>query len=216
MTSMWPLSRPQPVETGSDAELVRRCLSGDRAAVAELYEQHAGPIARVLQRTLGPVAEIEDLVQTTFVEAMESLERFRGASSLRTWLTRIALHGAHRHLRSGKVRRHVPLELVAEPEEPAIAAEALPGHGLDERRLSARLHGLLDQISPKKRMAFLLFVVEQKPVEEVARLMDATETATRSRVFFARRELRALIEADPALASLTESLLGDVLERSTT
>ena len=206
---MWPLTANTPESAGPETELVRRCVAGDRSALDTLYRAHVDAISRTLYRLVGPAADLEDLVQSTFIEAINALPRFRGAASLRTWLTRIAIHEAQRYLRAGRVRRHVSLEVVPEADEPEVPDSFLPGAGLDERRLSSRLHGLLDQIAPKKRTAFLLFAIEGRPVEEVAAVMGATQTATRSRVFFARRELRALIEADPALASLSESLLGE-------
>ena len=109
------------------------------------------------------------------------------------------------------MRRHVGLELV--PEERVAAPHVDPEHAIDERRLSARLHALLDQISAGKRVALVLFAIEGRPVEEVAALMGASQTATRSRVFFARRELRALIAADPALSELADSIMGERRER---
>ena len=103
------------------------------------------------------------------------------------------------------------LELV--PEE-RLWSDASHGRGaehrLDERRLGPLLYALLDRIAAPKRIALLLFAVEGRPVEEVAALMGATQTATRSRVFFARRELRALIAADPRLCALAEAMLGGV------
>ena len=136
---------------------------------------------------------------------MRNLQGFRGIASFRAWITRIAVHVAQHHLRAGRVRRHVPLEVVPEDDLPARHSD--PDRALDERRLAGRLHGLLDRISPKKRVALVLYVVEGHPVEEVAALMGASQTATRSRVFFARRELRKLIGQDPELRALADALL---------
>ncbi len=115
------------------------------------------------------------------------------------------MHVAQHHLRAGKLRRHAPLELV--PERCYASAQPELEARLDERRISTRLHALLDQLSATQRVALVLFVVEGRPVEEVAALMGASQTTTRSRVFFARRALRKLIAADPELSEMASTLL---------
>ncbi len=195
-----------PVDTARDeSALLEACRAGDGQAIERLYRRHVGTVERTIGRLVGPTPDLEDLVQTTFVEALHTLQRFRGSASFRTWVTRIAVHVAQHHLRAGRVRRHVALEVVGEHELPVRPADA--DRRLDEKRLAVRLHTLLDRISAKKRVALLLFVVEGRPVEEIAALTGASNTATRSRLFFARRELRALIEADPELSDLARALL---------
>jgi RNA polymerase sigma-70 factor (ECF subfamily) len=185
-------------------ETLSRCRTGDPQAIEELFRSHAAQVERVLGRLVGPVADLEDLTQTVFLEAMSALSRFRGEASFKTWLLSIAAHVGQHYLRAGKVRRHVPLDLVPEEE---LRGEVTHDRMLDERRLALELHQLLDRIAPKKRIALLLYVVEGHSVEEVAALMGASQTATRSRVFFARRELRKLLSSDARLAEHVDALL---------
>lgn len=181
------------------------CRTGDPRALSAMVQDTLPVVERVIGSMVGRTPDFDDLVQTTFAEAIPALVRFRGDSSFKTWITRIAVKRTLMHLRSGKLRRHAPLESV--PEQHTAAPTADLDQALDEARLGARLHALLDRISPAKRIALLLFAVEGQPVEEVAALMGASQTATRSRVFFARRELRALIEADPPLRDLAAALV---------
>ncbi|HEX3695729.1 MAG TPA: RNA polymerase sigma factor [Polyangia bacterium] len=199
-------------------------LAGCRArrpeAVEALYRAYGAMIEGVIGRLVGPTADFEDLVQTTFAEAIANLGRFRGEAKLSTWLCGIAVNVAHHHLRAGKVRRHVPLELVADDRAPTSLA-LVDGSGveaddrLDGRRLAAKLHAACDRIAPKKRIALLLYVLEDRSVEEIAALMRATQTATRSRMFFARRELRKIVRNDPELRELAAGLIGDWPEENT-
>ena len=182
------------------------CRAGDPDAVARMFEEYLPVVERVMGRVVGPGADLEDLVQGTFIEALRALPRFRGDASFKTWITSIAVHVAQHHLRAGRYRRYVALELVPESRLGGGAPDA-EGR-IDERRMGHRLYDLLDRIAPPKRVALLLFAVEGRPVEEVAALMGASPTATRSRVFFARRELRALIAADRELTELAAALLG--------
>jgi RNA polymerase sigma-70 factor (ECF subfamily) len=200
---MPPLSNALPTPELSPACL-EGCRSGDQASIEELFRTHAPVVERVLGRLVGPVADLEDLTQTVFLEAISALTRFRGEASFKTWLLSIAVHVGQHYLRAGRIRRHVPLDLV--PEE-AVRRDPDHDRQLDERRLAPELHRLLDRVGPKKRIALLLYVVEGHSVEEVASLMGASQTATRSRIFFARRELKKLLGSDPRISAHVASLL---------
>ena len=181
------LQRPSALE----AELVAGCRAGDRAGLDLFFRGHVRYVERVIMRLVGPTPDLEDLVQATFVEAIQSFGRYRGEASLKTWVTRIAVHVALHHLRTG-VRRSVPLEVVPSANEPLDPARSQE-HALSDRQLAQRLHTLLDQIAPKKRVAFLLYTVGEYSIDEVAALTGAGVAATKSRIWFARRELLALV-----------------------
>jgi RNA polymerase sigma-70 factor (ECF subfamily) len=178
-----------------------------------MFKEHCDTVERMISKLVGFTPDLEDLVQTTFVEAIRTIGRYRGEASFKTWITSVAVHVAQHHLRAGRLRRYAPLEIV--PEErwasPAPDIEAQ----LDEHRLSERLHALLDKIPPRQRVALVLFTIDGRPVEEVAALTGASQVTTRSRVFLGRRALRALINADPELSQMAESMLGGRRERTT-
>lgn len=197
------LRKPQ---TEADRRFADACRAGNRIALDRFVREHMRLVERVLGRLVGPTPDLEDLVQITFVEAMRSFPAYRGEASLASWVTRIAVHVAWHHLRRG-VRRFVSLELLPAESETA-ALQPAPDGALDSRRTAARLHELLDRIKPKKRIAFLLFVVEGYSVEEIAALTGASRTAVKSRLFFARRELQAMVKNDPVLAEQATALLG--------
>jgi RNA polymerase sigma-70 factor, ECF subfamily len=212
-------------ELAADDPCVAGCRAGRSESIETLFRTYGGMVQGVIGRLVGPTPDFEDLVQTTFAEALSNLGRFRGEAKLSTWLCGIAVHVAHHHLRAGKVRRHVPLELVAQDREnerasdramslPALIAPSVADQTIDGRRLASKLHAVCDRISPKKRIALLLYVMEDRSVEEIAALMRATQTATRSRMYFARRELRKLIRADAELRELADGLLGETPEES--
>jgi RNA polymerase sigma-70 factor (ECF subfamily) len=199
-----PVRAQAPVELAADDPCVEGARAGKPADVERLFRTYGGMVQGVIGRLVGPTPDFEDLVQTTFLEALANLGRFRGEAKLSTWLCGIAVHVAHHHLRAGKVRRHVPLEVVSDAR--AHSGEPTAERLLESRHLAARLHALLDRVGPKKRIALLLYVLEDRSVEEIAALMRATQTATRSRMYFARRELRKLVKADPELRDAVAEL----------
>jgi RNA polymerase sigma-70 factor (ECF subfamily) len=204
-----PAKSPAELEWAGEDAAIELCIKGEANAVERLFRAYAPMVQGVISRLVGPTPDFEDLVQTTFAEALGNLSRFRGEAKLSTWLCGIAVHVAHHHLRAGKVRRHVPLELVVNDGEPAdlfITETRSADQTIDSRRLTMKLHRLLDRIAPKKRIALLLYVMEERSVQEIAALMKATQTATRSRMFFARRELRKLIASDAELRDLAAEI----------
>lgn len=186
-----------------EEELVEGCRAGNSAALDRFFRAYAPRVERVLGRLLGPTADLEDALQDTFIASFGAFRRFRGEASLGTWVTRIAVHVAHHHLRRG-LRRHTPLELLPASAETDLTQRP-PDHALEDRRLAARLHAALDRITPKKRIAFLLFTLEGQSIDEVAALTGASRPATKSRIWFARRELIALSKNDPLLRDLFDA-----------
>ena len=183
--------RPPP---SPSSELVAACRRGDRTALEEVFRAHAADLERLVVRLLGPTADAEDLLQDVFTAAIGAFPRFRGEASVKTWLYRIAVNVAHHHLRAPRLRREVPAigEPRAEGDSPELSAA--------RRELTHKLYAHLDQLDPRKRVALLLHVVDDLPIAEVAALMGASNAATKSRIFWARRWLLRRMRRDPDLA----------------
>ncbi|MES1157737.1 MAG: RNA polymerase sigma factor [Haliangium ochraceum] len=200
------------------------CLDGCRAgrpeAIAELFRAHREMVERLVGRLVGPSPDLEDLVQSTFVEVIRNISRFRGEAKPSTWICGIAVHIVQHHLRAGKVRRNVPLELVLGDTLRAQSAVVDPRQNaeqeIDGGKVTAKLYALMDRITAKKRVALLLYVMEDRSVEEIAALMRATQPATRSRLYFARRELRKLIANDSDLRDWARTLFSGRREEAET
>ena len=109
-------------DNSDDAAVVAGCRAGNAVSLEQFFRSHVRYVERVIARLTGPTPDLEDLVQTTFIQAIGSFGRYRGEASLKTWVTRIAVHVALHQLRSG-VRRTVPLELVPAAAEPADPAD---------------------------------------------------------------------------------------------
>lgn len=75
-----------------ERELVKKILNGDQAAFQELYTAHKKPLIRACWYFLGNDAEVEDMVQETFIKALKNLPKFRFECSLGTWLNHIAVN----------------------------------------------------------------------------------------------------------------------------
>lgn len=171
---------------------IAACRRGDRNALEAVFRAHAPQLARLLTRIVGPSIDVEDLLQETFAAAITSFPSFRGEAAVATWLHRIAIHVAHQHLRRPRHRREVAL-----PDEDLAAP---PDASPERRELAARLYAHLDALDAAKRVALILYVIEGHTVDEIAVLVGASRTATRSRIFWGRRALLRALQRDPAFA----------------
>src|SRR5579862_3734773 len=88
-----------PVGEPDDVELVRRARAGDAWAHEAIYRRYVQRVARVAQRLLRDPAEVDDVVQETFLIAFEKIDALAEPAALRGWLTQIAVSRVHRRFR---------------------------------------------------------------------------------------------------------------------
>jgi len=183
------------IRAPADLSLAQRCVAGERAAQRELFERERRRVHAALYRILGSNVNMDDLVQEAFLEIFRSLKNFRGEASLGTWVDRCTVRVAYAYL-TRKRPRAAQLELVPEipSDDPSAEARVLA------REAARRLYAELDRIEPVHRLAFTLHAIEGRPLEEVARLMEATVVATKARVWRARQALEKRAKRDPVLA----------------
>ena len=181
--------------------LIEAAKRGDPEALDRLARQELARVERLLLRLLGPRPDLEDLVQTVFLELCRALPGFRGDSKLSTFVGGITVRVARRAMRpSAWLRRRADLEL--EAVDPALS----PHHRAEAQERLRRVRQALARISPKKRIAFLLWALEGLTPEAIAEMTDASVSATRSRIHYAKKELKARARRDPVLAELVEEL----------
>lgn len=190
MRATGPRGRPRAETLVSDEAMVARAMSGDRRAFDELYQRHVESVWRWLTRLLGADPEREDLAQHIFSEVFDTLGRFRGEARFRTFLYRIVVNVAVDQMkrRSRRAKRDVAAALADAVPDPARS----PEENAELSELVASTFELLERIKPKKRVAFLLRVVEGLSLEEVAEVVEASVPAVAQRVRHASIELRAL------------------------
>ena len=154
-------------------------------------------IESMLRKHLGPRQDLEDLVQTVYLELLRALPKFRRESSMATFVGGITLMVARRARRGTTWdARKSPLEEETEAGSPSPEQSAIARQQVD------RLERVLDRISRSKREAFLLYSLEGLTPQQIAERTDASLSATRSRIFYAKKELGAHARRDEALREL--------------
>jgi len=182
-------------------KLIRAAQGGDRDAMGMLFATHYEGVRRLIATVIGPDAELDDITQDVFIQAFISLRKFRKESSLSTWLHRIAVHCALSRLRGHVTRRKILIDQKIETHVP-VDAES----NVDARRMLRRLYDILDAVSPLRRVAFTLFEIEGRAIEEVAAITNVSQATAKSRIWFARREVLKKARKDMVLLPLLMEL----------
>lgn len=160
-------------------------------AFQELVRRNAGPLTRWVSCVLRDPAQVEDVVQDTFLRVFEARERYApGKASFRTWLFRIARNRALDLVRQAKRRGEERLASDCGAVDPAHGP--LAELGLRER--GALMRSAIDELASADREVLLLRLDEELSYEEIAEFLASSPTAVKQRVFRARKQLRTLLE----------------------
>lgn len=172
--------------------VLARLRRGEAAAVAEVYDLHHGALRAFARKLTGDAQVAEDLVHDVFVALPKAIKRFRGEAALRTFLLSIAVNLSRKHVRAATRRRAAMsrLALVPEPVSPSPQREA------ERRQLAAALQRALDDLPLDQRVAFVLCEIEDRTSGEAAAVVGAPEETVRTRLFHARKKLRAFLEKE--------------------
>jgi RNA polymerase sigma-70 factor (ECF subfamily) len=183
-----------------DVLLVDRCLTGEPAATRELFRRHRTRVQACLYRVLGSNRDMDDLLQEAFMQVFQSLRGWRAEASLATWIDRVSVRVAYRYL-SQRGRRVQTAELV---DDEAPAHDGPGAHRQLARDGVKRLYEVLDELGAASRLAFTLHEIDGRSISEVAELVGSSVTATKLRVWRARKRLEAAAAQDPVLREFLE------------
>lgn len=188
-----------------DEPLIRAARAGDRQAFSTLFERHHGRVYAMCCRFLDDPAEVEDAVQHAFLEAWRCLHRFEGRSRFSTWITRIAIHtclGFRRRLKRLFVTDQPPAE-GAQDLGWALRG-MLPDEGAVHLRRRRAVRDVLERMSVKRRVVFVLAELEGMSAPEIAAVLDIPDATVRTRLFHARKEFARRVREHPGFADLFE------------
>jgi RNA polymerase sigma-70 factor (ECF subfamily) len=178
-------------EEMSDEALIAACALGDKAALGALFDRYYDGVRRFLARLAGTdERDLDDLVQATFMTVPRAAKRFKGGSTVRTWLIGVANNVARHHVRSEIRRKRVVDDFAASPRVATVDAD----DAIVQRERADRLHAAILELPPKLREAFVMVYLEGISGREVAKLVGAREGTIWKRLHQARAKLRVALE----------------------
>ncbi|OWW04875.1 RNA polymerase subunit sigma [Rhizobium sp. R72] len=186
-------------DTLADVELARRAIARDRQAFRAIMTTHNQRLFRLARSILRDDGEAEDVVQEAYMRAFANLERFRGESSLGTWLSRIVINEALGRLR--KKRRAAINVNSAEQgsgatilQFPVDDSSSDPERTMAQRQILQLVEQATDALPDTYRTVFVARVIEGLSVEETAHLLGLRAETVKTRLHRARRLVRERLD----------------------
>ena len=184
---------PSPV---TELDLIERHRLGDPSAFEEIYSQHEKMVFNLALRMTGSPEDAAELAQEVFLRVYRHLERFRGGSTLKTWVFRIALNCCRSRFRRKRLLFREPapgddgaLERIADPH-------ANPERDALNRGLGERLDAALRRVPLAFREAVVLRDVHGFTYDEIAEILRVRIGTVRSRIARGRERLRGALEGE--------------------
>jgi RNA polymerase sigma-70 factor, ECF subfamily len=179
-----------------DAALMKRVTQGDQRAFEELVEKYKQPVFNFIYRTVPDASEAEDLAQVVFVQVYKSAARYRVEAKFSTWLFTIARNLCLNELRRRSRHPADSIEAAATPEEEGPGRQfedvrnVAPPERLVRAELVAKVSEALQDLPENQRTAILLYQEQEKSYEEIAGILGASLSATKSLIHRARETLK--------------------------
>ena len=206
----------------SDRELVEALRAGDETAFTSLVSEYQSGFLRVARTWARDAGSAEEIVQKAWLAILESLSRFEGRSSLRTWLYGVVTNVARAHLRA--LWREVPISALVRDEmtetenTPSVPADRFQsgdsrwaGHWLafpsafpqpdailERAELRAALETAIATLAPIQQQILVLCDVEGLTGEEACNILGVSGTNQRVLLHRARAKVRAVLERELA------------------
>jgi RNA polymerase sigma-70 factor (ECF subfamily) len=171
--------------------LVEACLAGRSGAFDLIVERHRRPVYQLCYRFVGNHEDASDLSQDVFLRAYRGLRRFKGQSSLATWLYRIAVN-----VSLNKVSAKTPLAQGADPlDEQQFVDERQesPSDRLLRQERGIRVRRAIAKLPRKQRLTLVLRLFHEMSHQEIAEVLGSSVGAVKANFFHAMNNLKRML-----------------------
>jgi RNA polymerase sigma-70 factor (ECF subfamily) len=178
-----------------DMDLVHASKNGDVAAFEQLVKRYDRKLLRIAQSITHNREDSQDAVQEAFLKAYRNLSAFREDSKFSTWLFRITVNQSLMKLRKQRTAREESLDEDFQADGDALPKEVTDWAPNPEQlywasELRDILIKCLQELSPTLRTVFVLRDIEGLTIDQTVEVLEATETAVKTRLLRARMQLR--------------------------
>jgi RNA polymerase sigma-70 factor (ECF subfamily) len=174
----------------SDEELVRQYQGGKESAFNELVLRYQEKVYWVARRFTNDHDNADDITQEVFCKMYESLKRFRGDSSLYTWLYRITVNVSLNFVRRQKLRDFLRLDELFEVESDHSEA---PDSIVEKAEHQSLVEEAVASLPEKQRAVFVMRYYEELPYEQIAAILKTSIGGLKANYFHAIRKVGAYI-----------------------
>jgi RNA polymerase sigma-70 factor (ECF subfamily) len=181
--------------------LLERLRQGDELAFETLIQQYEQPVFNLVSRLVDQSADAADVMQEVFLKVFRKVGSFRGESSLKTWIYRIAVNEARNQRRWFSRHKRQEVALDPAPGETQGCGDWLEDAGRSpfeltlDRETEELLENALKDVSQPFRAALVLREVEGLSYEEVSEILEISMGTVKSRILRGRQALRKSLTA---------------------
>lgn len=182
----------------NEIEIVKRAVQGDRSAFAEIVKKYQGRIYNLGLRMTGNEQDAEDILQETFLSALQNIEKFAMKSAIYTWLYRIAVNFGLKRLQTRKKEfGHVDIN---DPDADKVHLEHLnempdfTTERMNNVEFRKKLDTALLELPEKYRTVFILRDLHEVSTIDTAKILNISESNTKVRLMRARNFLKEKLE----------------------
>src|SRR6202453_590493 len=182
----------------TDIFLVAAAKDGDHQAYAELCRRHSKQILRTILRITRDVADAEDTLQEALLKAYVHIGRFEGRCAFSSWLTRIAINSALMLSRKKRSRPMYSFESDSDVDDFKLPEPVETSHNPEESCILNALENecvrAIRHLSPTLQVVVQIRYREDASVAQIAKMLDISESAVKSRLLRARPKIREHLE----------------------
>ncbi|MDR2231640.1 MAG: RNA polymerase sigma factor [Tannerella sp.] len=168
--------------------LVGRARKGDQQSMHQLYKMYVRAMYNVSIRIVANQLDAEDILQESFADAFGKLGAFKGESSFGAWLKRIVINKSINHVKKQKIR-FAEMELLPETEDIPDEDDS-PGDSIFAKILPEMIHEAIKTLPGKAKAVLSLYLLEGYQHKEIARMLDISESTSKSQFQRARTLLQ--------------------------
>ena len=173
-----------------DELLIQRIAAGDKAAMQTLFARHQLKMYRFVLRIVSDATLAEDAVSETFLEVWQHAGTFQGRSSVATWLLGIARYKA-----LATQRRRPTVSLDCKSVQNVVDPVHDPEAELGQQDTRTAIRRALAALSREHAEILDLVYYQEKSIREIAEVLGIPENTVKTRMFYARKRLAAIIGA---------------------
>ena len=182
----------------ADHAIIANVLNGKKEDYEILVRRYNSMLYKTARGILVEEEDIEDVMQEAYIRGFEKLAQFRREAQFSTWLTRILINCALKHLHALQGRTHVDIDTLPckDIDQLQEVQDERPSDSDVGNNLRKAIEGAIGQLPPKYRVVFILREVEKIAVSDVAARLDITEENVKIRLHRAKSMLKEVLRME--------------------
>lgn len=171
----------------SDQEVINMILNGDWNAFNRIVNRYRSPLFRLGLKLIGNLAQVDDIVQDTFIKAFKGLSKFENRSSFKSWIYQIFMNTLRNSLRGRKYLAIDTMELAVESDNE---------QKIQDQQIAQHLIQAIKLLPNKQKIAVTLRIYEDLSFEEIAQIMECPYDTAKANFRHGLIKLKTRLEED--------------------